>query len=456
MNRQKKFFEYLTVSLFMAALFVGFGVAQVSSLRPSYSEEEKRELASFPEFSVEALADGSYFTGISLWFSDTFPFREELVELNSRVEALHGSAAIQISGNVELGDDIPDPDAEGGSAEGVSAEQEGEQGAEQETVPDEPEKFQDDDGIDENYTEPEDTGDVQKFGAVLQVGNTVYEYYGFSESASQSYASVVNGAADILGEDVNVLTMVVPNSMGVMLPDSLRGSVKSSDQEKAIDYIYSQMSEKVTTVPVYATLRAHRSEYIYFRTDHHWSALGAYYAYTKLANVQLWDPFPLSLYTPVSYGDFLGSFYSSTGKSAALKNDPDELIAYIPFYDYHFVYWDRSGSPHNSLLIQDVSGWAKSSKYSAFICGDQPYEEIENHAVTDGSACVILKESYGNAFVPFLAAHYQYTYVVDYRYWDGSIPALAAEKGIRDVYFVNNIMAAQTKVRINEMRELFQ
>ena len=107
MNKQKKFFEYLTVSLFMVALFAGFGIAQVSSLRPSYSEEEKRELAKFPEFSVESLADGSYFTGISLWFSDTFPFREELVDLNSQVETLHGSSAIQISGNVELGDDIP-------------------------------------------------------------------------------------------------------------------------------------------------------------------------------------------------------------------------------------------------------------------------------------------------------------------------------------------------------------
>lgn len=295
---------------------------------------------------------------------------------------------------------------------------------------------------------------MQKFGAVLQVGDTAYEYYGFSESAAYLYSSVVNDTAALLGDGVQVYTMVIPNSMGVMLPDSLRDSVKTGDQEKAIDFIYSQMSDAVETVSIYPVLRAHRSEYIYFRTDHHWTALGAYYAYTKLASLNGWTANDLSRYTTVSYGAILGSFYSGTGKSAALAANPDELIAYKPFYEYDYTYWDRTGSAHNAPLITDVSTWAKSSKYNAFISGDQPYGEIHNTSLSDGSACVILKESYGNAFVPFLAAHYEYTYVVDYRYYGGTLPALVAEKGIGDVYFVNNIMAAQTKVRINEMRGL--
>ena len=105
-------------------------------------------------------------------------------------------------------------------------------------------------------------------------------------------------------------------------------------------------------------------------------------------------------------------------------------------------------------MVINVSNWSKSGKYSAFISGDQPFGVAHNTAYADDSACVILKESYGNAFVPFLAAHYEYTYVVDYRYWKGNLADLVAENGITDVYFVNNIMAAQTKVRINEMRKL--
>ena len=444
MDKKTKFFEYLTISLFAVALLGGCLLAQIPSLRPSYSEEEKRELAKFPEYSAETLADGSYFSGISLWFSDTFPFREQLVALNAAVESLHGKTAIQISGNVVEGDEIPDAEASAPADEELI----------EEPPVEEEEVFQDDDGIDENYTDPEDPGAVQKFGAVLQVGDTAYEYYGFSESAAHSYASMINDTAATLGENVQVYTMVVPNSMGVMLPDSLRGSIKTGDQEKAIDFIYAQMSEQVQTVPIYAALRAHRSEYIYFRTDHHWTALGAYYAYTKPASVNDWELNELSRYETVSYGPFLGSFYSHTGKSAALSANPDELIAYKPFYESSYTYWDRSGSPHNASVVTDVSNWSKSSKYSAFISGDQPYGEIHNTSLTDGSACVILKESYGNAFVPFLAAHYEHTYVVDYRYWKGKLPTLVEEKGISDVYFVNNIMAAQTKVRINEMRGL--
>lgn len=442
MDKKTKFFEYLTISLFAIALLGGGLLAQIPALRPNYSEEEKRELAKFPEYSAETLMSGNYFSDISLWFSDTFPFREQLVALNAAVESLHGKTAIQISGNVVEGDAIPDAEA--------STPAENEQVEE----PPAEDVFQDDDGIDENYIDPEDPGAVQKFGAVLQVGDTAYEYYGFSESAAHAYASMVNDTAAVLGENVQVYTMVVPNSMGVMLPDSLRGSIKTGDQEKAIDFIYAQMSKQVQTVPIYAPLRAHRSEYIYFRTDHHWTALGAYYAYTKLADVNDWELNELSRYETVSYGPFLGSFYSHTGKSAALSANPDELIAYKPFYESTYTYWDRSGSSHKANVVTDVSTWSKSSKYSAFIGGDQPYGEIHNASLADGSACVILKESYGNAFVPFLAAHYENTYVVDYRYWKGKLPALVTEKGINDVYFVNNIMAAQTKVRINEMRNL--
>ena len=202
MDKKTKLFEYLTIGLFAIALLGGSVLAQIPALRPDYSEEEKRELAKFPEYSAETLADGSYFSSISLWFSDTFPFREQLVALNAAVESLHGKTSIQISGNVVEGDEIPD-DAEASAP------------VEDEPIEEPPveEGFHDDDGIDENYTDPEDPGAVQKFGAVLQVGDTAYEYYGFSESAAHAYASMVNDTAALLGENVQVYTMVVPNSM---------------------------------------------------------------------------------------------------------------------------------------------------------------------------------------------------------------------------------------------------
>ena len=59
----------------------------------------------------------------------------------------------------------------------------------------------------------------------------------------------------------------------------------------------------------------------------------------------------------------------------------------------------------------------------------------------DGSACVLIKESYGNAFAPYLVDHYEDVYVVDYRHFEGSIAQLIEEYGVQDIIFLNNVMA---------------
>ena len=83
--------------------------------------------------------------------------------------------------------------------------------------------------------------------------------------------------------------------------------------------------------------------------------------------------------------------------------------------------------------------------------GDNPYTVIENPDLTDGSACIVVKESFGNAFVPFLVDHYQTVYVVDYRYYTGSITALARSKGVSDVLFVNNLSAIRGSYQIGKL-----
>ena len=72
---------------------------------------------------------------------------------------------------------------------------------------------------------------------------------------------------------------------------------------------------------------------------------------------------------------------------------------------------------------------------------DQPYERIDNPNITDGSSCVVIKESYGNAFVPFLVNSYQTVHVVDYRYFSGNLVDLVKDNNIQDVIYVNNANA---------------
>ena len=132
---------------------------------------------------------------------------------------------------------------------------------------------------------------------------------------------------------------------------------------------------------------------------------------------------------------------------------PDTVNAYHPLSaDAHMEY----GSNENSSLtggkvIFDESTAAASLKYGTFIMGDNPYTVIENPDLTDGSACIVVKESFGNAFVPFLVDHYQTVYVVDYRYYTGSITALARSKGASDVLFVNNLSAIRGSYQIGKL-----
>ena len=82
---------------------------------------------------------------------------------------------------------------------------------------------------------------------------------------------------------------------------------------------------------------------------------------------------------------------------------------------------------------------------------DNPYTEIENKDLSDGSSCIVVKESFGNAFIPFLVDHYQTVYVVDYRYWTGSISKLAQDKNVNDVLFLNNLSMIRNKSLVGKL-----
>ena len=101
-----------------------------------------------------------------------------------------------------------------------------------------------------------------------------------------------------------------------------------------------------------------------------------------------------------------------------------------------------------------MTDWNESSKYNCFIGGDEPLSWIHNPAMSDGSACLVVKESYGNAFVPFLVDHYEYVYVVDYRYYPSGLMGLIKEKGIKEVLFLNNVMAASTASLVSNVTEI--
>lgn len=290
-------------------------------------------------------------------------------------------------------------------------------------------------------------------GGVYVVGSAGYEMYNYVGSLAEKYQSTVNAVADSLSGVSQVYAMAIPLSSGITLPDELFSDIPGSDQAQAEKDILAGMGQNVKTIPLHDVMMSHRTEYIYFRTDHHWTALGAYYAYVQFCTAKGITPHNLSDYEVSQFPGFLGSFYNDGGKPDAMRNDPDTVNAYHPVSATASM---KYGDNENSTLtggqvIFDESTASASLKYGTFIMGDNPFTVIENPEVSNGESCIVVKESFGNAFVPFLVDHYQTVYVVDYRYYSGSITQLARDKGVKDVLFVNNLSAIRGSYQMGKL-----
>ena len=275
---------------------------------------------------------------------------------------------------------------------------------------------------------------------ILVAGDTGYEMYGFSEGIANQYINCVKKANQTLGGTVNIYDMVIPTAMDTTMPDALRKTVKSGDQREAIDYIYKAIGNDAKCINIMDTLRQHKKEYLYFRTDHHWTALGAYYAYVELCKAMGKEPHNITDFEKVTFAGFVGSFYTHT-KDQNLLNNPDTVEAFAPKGTNDMKFTDKDGKETAWKIIKDVDNWAAGTKYNTFIGGDNPWSVIDNPKVTDGSSCLVIKESFGNAMIPFLVDHYQHIYIVDYRYYTGSIKDLYSTYKFKDVIILSAISA---------------
>lgn len=431
------------VVAFFLMLYVGAAVSFMIPLRPTYSESEKRELKEFPKFSYEAIVSGSYFDDISTWFSDTFPFREQLTKLNTSIKKLSGFDSIAIHGDVDLGDEIPDVPLEVPVTDEPQTEP---QTTPETTAPQTTET--------QTTENEEPTPDIktQSLGAILVAGNSAYEYYNFSSKLAPDFINCVSNIKGTAGNKSNVYTLLIPTSMDITLHDSIRKDINSSDQKKALDYFNSSFKNVTAVSSIYDVEKAHKDEYTYFRTDHHWTALGAYYAYEEFCKAKGVTPIPVTDYLTTSFDGFLGTFYSSSGQSSALGDTPDTVVAYLPRNNVDCTLTEADDKQYKWDVISDVSSYTSNLKYLTFIGGDQALVTINNLDMTEGSSCLVIKESYGNAFVPFLIPHYKNVYVIDPRHYKGTLSDFTTNNQVDDIIFLANISTTRNSIYIDAMK----
>ena len=182
---------------------------------------------------------------------------------------------------------------------------------------------------------------------------------------------------------------------------------------------------------VYTPLMEHKDEDIFYRTDHHWTSLGAYYGYTGLASALGYTPVPLTDYTPtVRSTEFYGTVFSSSGVRWV---KPDTITTYVPNDGITVVShtYDNSGNPVEEQRALYVESFLSvKDKYSMFLGGNQSLGVVTNTNNPDGPKLLIIRDSYADSLVPFLTAHYSEIHLIDPRYYHLSVKDYVEQNGI--------------------------
>lgn len=304
---------------------------------------------------------------------------------------------------------------------------------------------------DSNSTPPEIVApeEYTKKSSIIISGTRAMEMYNVSTKRLTAYAQIINGFTSKVPNS-QVYVLLAPTSIEYYGPKIY--NTGNHSQQKGLDIAYNALNDSVKKINIRQTIRMHTDEYIYFRTDHHWTARGAYYAYTSFAQEAGFKPTSLDTYKIGKVEGFVGSLYRYT-QAQVLKDNPDFVETFIPTTNASGVIYSDVLMT-NSKPVVIVSNTVKSSnKYLAFIQGDNPLTKITTDN-KNGKKIIVIKESYGNSFAPFLIDNYEEVYVVDPRRIDMNLATFANENEINDVLFINYMFAPSNKTYMTALNKM--
>lgn len=271
----------------------------------------------------------------------------------------------------------------------------------------------------------ENNGIIQgKDGYLFNKELALGRYYEGNLSTIQEFANRIS---------IPVSLSIVPNSYSV-LEDKLPKGVPEIDQNANLDQLAEQFldSEGVEVIDFREVLESHRDEYLYYRTDHHWTTLAAYYSYQEFCEKKGLTALEEETLHKETADGFLGT-YAAKFQGIGMQADT------ITYYDFPGVKVVEDGQERES--IYDLEKLATRDKYAMFLGGNSGLTTI----VTEGNGqtekrknLLLFKDSYANCFIPFLTSHYEEIFVVDLRYYRGNLKELIQQESIEEVYFLYN------------------
>ena len=229
-------------------------------------------------------------------------------------------------------------------------------------------------------------------------------------------------------EDLQLCMSVVPNAACVMA-EKLPANAPVRDQRQDIQNIAARV-QGVSFLDVTDALTQHADEAIYYRTDHHWTSLGAYYAFSDMAAglgiEQPWEEYDVF---PVT-DSFEGTLASKSGCHAVT----DVIELYVPKGNLQY-YVTADGE--RTATMYDREKLEEKDQYAVFLGGNDARVDITTTAET-GRTLLIFKDSYANCFLQFLLPYYDRIILLDARYYYGDADSVITREGVTDVLFLYN------------------
>ena len=251
---------------------------------------------------------------------------------------------------------------------------------------------------------------------------------------------------DTYGETVPITFTIIPNAY-MILPEKLPEGLTQVDQAAYTAPIYEAVGDKAQVVDFTGALTAHKDEYIFYRTDHHWTTLGAYYAYATYAESLGMEPVALDSLSGIEVPDFYGTYFSKAKKFDAVA----DTITYYPIADAGVIIDGQEADGY-----YDLSKFEVRDKYAAFLRGNNGYTVIKSgvREAPEGqepSKILVIKDSYANSFVPFLLYNFDEVHVVDLRYSAVSMKELLSTENFDQVLLMYNFMNLVTDTNLYKL-----
>jgi len=422
-------------TIFFIILITILGLANIlNTNKPTVSNLENRALKTMPQLSLTNIVNGSFQRDYEEYYSDTFILRDNLVKLSRDVNELMSFLGPDISIVKSVEDVQLPPNMQGDEKETVSPEP---TGSETHEAAENPSSTNENTEMPTPTPEPEkDYGDGPDVGYWMVVDGKAVQLFKFNKESFDYYAQILNKYNDKLGNGVKIYSMIPPTNGEFMQLKKYKGITDS--QNDALGYLKSKLNDSIVSVDVFDALNKHKDEYIYFRTDHHWTALGAYYGYCEFMRTRGDTPLSLSEFEKIDLGDFLGSSYTKT-LDKSLEKNPDNIVAYKPLNNHEFTIYKGNDGTRADIIDMQYAGDI-SKKYLVFISsGGATWSKVKTD-INNGKKILVIKDSFGNMLVPFLVPHYEEIYVVDSRFYNmnltgKNIVEFVKDNGINEVVF---------------------